>query len=397
MYPSAILRQHIITNYRSDIYAICETHLKVDDIISHPGFTWCGHNRVKLSTRAIRGSGGVGFLIANRVLHRDHVDIIDKTFDGILWIELKMKNDHDIKLLLCVCYLPPEGSSRGNIAQEFYDTLLSQIYMYYNDSPMLLCGDYNDRIGSKIDWNNDELVTSRTPLDVTFNRFGDIFFRVFTPFQYMSSEREERHTDDNYTCVSSRGWSVMDNIVVPKAQLNYTSDFRVTTVTDACAMFDITPTARAKASDDSLVTCALDLSCFYHFKDHSPRHPGRHEQYGQPQDPVHRRYRVNILPNDIFHDDRCARVLGGIIDLYQRSLAQKDIDGNYEELIDAIQSEMDSKLEYRDYTPGTKKRHKRYKPYWNDELAVLWSAARDTEREYIRFNGHAARRREFRK
>ena len=321
---------------------------------------------------------------------------IDKTLDGILWIELKMKNDHDIKLLLCVCYLPPEGSSRGNIAQEFYDTLLSQIYMYYDDSPMLLCGDYNARIGSKIDWNNHELVTSRTPLDTTCNRFGDIFLEFLRDSN--TCVLRGRHTDDNYTCVSSRGRSVVDYIVVPKAQLNYTSDFRVNTVTDACAIFDITPTARAKAPDHSQVTCALNLSCFFHFEDHSPRRPGWHEQHGQPQDPVHRRYRVNILPNDIFQNDRCVRVLSGIIDnLYRRSLAQKDIDDNYEELIDAIHSEMDSKLEYGDYTPGTKKCRKRYKPYWNDELALLWSAARDAEREYLRFNGHAARRRELKK
>ena len=61
--------------------------------------------------------------------------MLDKSYEGILWIHLHSKGDCDYAMVICACYLPPEGSSRGDNAQEFYDTLLTQKYMYYGGDP----------------------------------------------------------------------------------------------------------------------------------------------------------------------------------------------------------------------------------------------------------------------
>ena len=148
---SSQIKRDIIDKHGSDIYSICETHLCNDDTISVDGYQWFGHNRTVPSGRAISGSGGVWFLISHEILKQYKADVTDKSTKGILWLTLTMKDKTDIGLLLCVCYLPSEGSSRGNVSQEFYDCLVSQLYLYYDGNPAVILGDYNGRIGMKGD------------------------------------------------------------------------------------------------------------------------------------------------------------------------------------------------------------------------------------------------------
>ena len=81
---SGKFRSDVIIETGYDVYAICETHLAGNNGISVPGYTWYGHNRTELNANAIRGSGGVGFLIANHILNDYSVNIIDQSYEGIL-------------------------------------------------------------------------------------------------------------------------------------------------------------------------------------------------------------------------------------------------------------------------------------------------------------------------
>ena len=70
--------------------------------------------------------------------------------EGILWTQLQSRYDNEHTVLLCAAYLPPSNACRGDTAQTFYDTLLGQIYMYWNENDILICGDFNGRIGNFI-------------------------------------------------------------------------------------------------------------------------------------------------------------------------------------------------------------------------------------------------------
>ena len=52
---------------------------------------------------------------------------LDKSYEGIFWIKLVEKQDESLQIYVCDCYLRPESSSRVNVAQEFFDTLLTQV------------------------------------------------------------------------------------------------------------------------------------------------------------------------------------------------------------------------------------------------------------------------------
>ena len=72
-----------------------------------------------------KGSGGVGLLVKNWLYRTYNVDIIDKSFEGILGVQFHDK-ENDFTLVVYSVYLPPENSPRGRDASTFFSHLLTQ-------------------------------------------------------------------------------------------------------------------------------------------------------------------------------------------------------------------------------------------------------------------------------
>ena len=87
---------------------------------------WFGNNRKLIAKRAVRGSGEVGVLIEDTLIHNYQVAAIEEKYEGILWLQLKHKSKNTL-IGICVCYLPPATLGRGDYSQEFIDTLKSLI------------------------------------------------------------------------------------------------------------------------------------------------------------------------------------------------------------------------------------------------------------------------------
>ena len=69
---------------------------------------------------------------------------------GIVWLVLSPKCGGE-EVAVCVCYIPPESSSRGDCSQEVFDLLASQIFKYSCGRQVIVCGDFNARCGNLID------------------------------------------------------------------------------------------------------------------------------------------------------------------------------------------------------------------------------------------------------
>ena len=89
-------------------------------MIEYGNFQWFGHNRVVVSKKAIRGSGGVGVFINKKLLSIFNIDVIDLSFDEVLWIKFQIEMASNCVLLLCVYYLPPSISSRGDYIRTIF-------------------------------------------------------------------------------------------------------------------------------------------------------------------------------------------------------------------------------------------------------------------------------------
>ena len=167
-------------------------------------------------------------------------------------------------------------------------------------------------------------------------------------------------------------------------------------MTDALDRYGITPHSRAKVPDHSLLTCTMDIYGYSVIgrrmsSTATTANRGRHVEANES---VHRRYRVNPLPSDIFINQRCAQTLISIIDSLQAAhMEQNALDSLYESFLKSVHTEMDNELEYKDYTPHTSKRKRSYKPYWNEHLKSQWTAVRDSERAYLACRGDNRNRR----
>ena len=117
-------RESIVLLNDCDIFRVCETFLSGNSKLELNGYKWIGNNRKQRHSRAKRGSGGVGFFVKMSFLNCFNYCILDDTYDDILW--LKFWNSMS-SFCVCVCYLPPDGSTRLNDAEHFYMTLTEQV------------------------------------------------------------------------------------------------------------------------------------------------------------------------------------------------------------------------------------------------------------------------------
>ncbi len=106
-----------------------EFHLIEENKLDIPRYEWLGNNRKDISVWDKRlGSGGVGLLVAERLLERLTFQTLDKSNEGILWINMSSKCS-GFACNICVCCLPPHGSTLSGDDEEYFDSLLSQIYV----------------------------------------------------------------------------------------------------------------------------------------------------------------------------------------------------------------------------------------------------------------------------
>ncbi len=70
---------------------IGETFLRGKSKLNIPNYKWYGQNRKWIRKTAKRGSGGIGFLIHERVLQKFVVVELDNDVEGILWLKITAK------------------------------------------------------------------------------------------------------------------------------------------------------------------------------------------------------------------------------------------------------------------------------------------------------------------
>ena len=121
------LREKIILAAEADFISLNETHLKHNECISIKGYNWVGANRIMQNRRAVRAFGGVGLLYKEEIGRDFTVRILDKSIDGFLSV-LFCHRKADTKLVINVCYLPPDNSVWGRDSTTFLTHIVGELY-----------------------------------------------------------------------------------------------------------------------------------------------------------------------------------------------------------------------------------------------------------------------------
>ena len=188
---------------------LIETHLIGNADINLKGYTWFGQNRVLKHVSAKRGSGGIGFLVKDSLFDDFMVTVTDKSVEGIMSIEMKHKQSEFIISVIGV-YLPPENSTYGRDSSSYFAQLISLIYAAVNSDLTLVCGDFNARVGKKLDYIPDiDDVPVRKVLDEKVNNHGEAMLEFLKDTKLCVVNGRVTSESDNFTYISTRGKSVV--------------------------------------------------------------------------------------------------------------------------------------------------------------------------------------------
>ena len=123
-----------------------------------------------------------------------------------------------------------------------------------------------------------------------------------------------------------------------------------------------------------MLVCALDMSPYSTIR-HTP-------DYIQAPSNNIRKYNVNTIPEHFLTQPTVKTAIRTVIQrLEYATIRQADIDGIYSDFVNILHTEMDKSLKYRDIrTSRTVANKHRRRPYWNDNLSMLWNEARTAEK-----------------
>ena len=226
------VRSEAIKYANLDLIGVAETNLGKSEFISLENYEWFGHIRSNLYRNVWKGSGGVGFLVKKDLLSYFKIEILDSSTEGILWINLKDSIDTSgdpYSFSACVCYLPPQGSSRNIDPHNFFDSLLFQIHVYGKDSNFFLCGDYNARCADYEDFiAGIDDIPDRDITDFTSNQYGQILCEFLMDANCCILNGRGNYIQNNCTFISpNAGSSVIDYCLVPYESLASFDNFNI--------------------------------------------------------------------------------------------------------------------------------------------------------------------------
>ena len=373
-------RSQCIRHLGLDLIGVAETHLTGTHAAFMDGYIWIGQNRTRLHHRARSGSGGVGLFISDRMTADFHCDILDNSMEGILWVKLSTKPHVKISqtFSVAVCYLPPANSTRQVDAADFYENLLANVYRFQKLGAFLIMGDLNSRCANSQDYiEGVDTIAERNVVDFSSNAYGELLIQ-FLISANCCILNGRNYCNNDFTCVSTKGLSVVDYFIVPHENLHWFSDFTVTRSKDLftqAGCVSIMDTSRI-IPDHSCLTCSMAL----------PVGSSLPQSIDLSNDNMvsFTAFDLSTIPDHFLSSDTCQAALRGCIEQLEASAAnQLTVDSVYAQFCDIVKHEMQTQLPHRNIVikaGRSNKKRRTKKVWWTDEHTLLWNSLCEGEK-----------------
>ena len=146
----AALTAQLLETTPLDVLAVQETWLAPGQTVSVPNYTWFGRPR----PRQDHPSGGVGFLVADRLAHRfrvlsgtTDVDDDEPHPTEALWAKLELAGAAT-PVILCSLYWPPATTQSTARITAYLEQLERDLDTYRPNGDVVLLGDLNSHLGA---------------------------------------------------------------------------------------------------------------------------------------------------------------------------------------------------------------------------------------------------------
>ena len=302
--------------------------------------------------------------------------ILDDTYDDILWVKFW---NADSSFCVCVCYLPPDGSTRTNDAEEFYRILTEQVYQYQNIGNIHICGDFNSRCGEGSDYiEGVDDVIERDIIDSISNHYGDLLLNFLIDCNFCMLNGRVKGKNE-FTHVSHRGRSVVDYVLIPHEQIINIKSMNVCLMTETVEKFSLN--GCTKIPDHSVLSWEMEL----------PKYDNVNTCIGTRQKAetftmTRKRFNLTDIPVDFMNNQDILQQIEQTVLKIEDILSEENgASAAYSEFMELIRSEMDTKLKCVNKQSSEIKTNKmKYKKYWNDELQRQWSIVCEKERTWLK-------------
>lgn len=234
-----------------------------------------------------------------------------------------------------VCYLPPDGSSRSNDAEEFYTILTEQVYQYQNIGKIYICGDVNSRCGEASDYivGVDDVI-ERDIIDSILNHYGDLLLNFLIDCNFCILNGRVTGKND-FTHVSHRGRSVVDYVLIPHEQIIDVKSMDVCLMTETVEKFHLN--GCEKIPDHSVLTWEVKLPNYAHSTES--------RQKTETVSSIRRHYNLTNLPIDFMNNqDILQQIEQTVLKIEDILSEEHGANAAYSEFMDLIHSEMDTKI-----------------------------------------------------
>ena len=125
----------------------------------------------------------------------------------------------------------------------------------------VVCGDFNSRIGKECDFVPEiDDIPTRVIIDEVNNSDGTALCDFLLENKLAVVNGQICPLKDNFTCVSSKGKSVVDYFVVSQENFENITDFEVLPVSELVDSMNLHELARGRVSDHAILSCTIKLS-----------------------------------------------------------------------------------------------------------------------------------------
>lgn len=267
------------------------------------------------------------------------------------------------------------------------------MYQHYDIDSVIICGDFNSRIGKTQDGNEgtDEL-PPRITIDNTQNQHGNSFLEFLNDSRCCVLNGRYGNESNEYTYYSTRGKSVVDYICVPHDIFKQCKNFRITNCKDLIEEFNLFRLLgeKSKSPDHALLSFELAINA------EIPHLTA--DKCLTPNAAKNHRYKLRQIPPDFMKSNIATSAISRLItNIEQSRSTQNQSDDLYNDLCNIIIKEMEDVIPKFDCTARTRKKFKYHKPFWNEELTSLWKIARENEKKFLKCKQNHREKQELQK
>ncbi len=198
-------KQDILYRLNADVIVLTETWSRHSNSVTLDGYVCLEKPRSVTNKNSLRASGGIACLIKRELADIYKISIEDNYMEEILPIRLSDRHSDNFISLFCV-YLPPESSLYGENVDEVFEYLVGKLYDCCEANLVLLAGDFNSRIGDKLDYiDGVDDVPPRSAIDDVVNDHGKSLINFMLQTNTCVLNSRVCPLEDNYTSISHCG------------------------------------------------------------------------------------------------------------------------------------------------------------------------------------------------